>query len=745
MTTLTEHKSAFLLTLFLSVVLLAHPQSLTLDFEKGHTYPSFISNINTIADSSAYEGSQVCLCDSTNTYGLGFEIDPAKAYPRQNIGISYGIWFKTADTLSQAKIVFSIDGPNGNAFWHAYDLKTYQNGVDQWSSLQLNLHFPLDYLIGNTIKGYIWNPSHSRILIDYATIEIKGETPPSHQPEAEMGKHFITPFVEYINEQGDTLTDPSIITSLENISVNDEGRIAFKTQTTFHTNVKLLRLAYLMRMPEGKLTIYRRNQCIDTNDYQKSYYLDREGFLIESDSTIYATYHNLGISSLQIDTEQRSICFNIDYWRDHPLIHYPLVNDSLNYFEDISYRIVKEGETIEGSFDIYTNHSTKELPRIMPLWEGYESAFIFTEHADWTDLDTHRAVLFGNANITKPEDAVGGFTFFDIPVTKSVFYNNPDQITNKETSKGIFDSPIETIKTDKAFLKLLKSLKHNNFDICLHTPEIYTTARANLKEALRYMRRTFNSPSWIDHGYNNTSIHNRENLVCDGLLPHSPHYAVELWKRNKVKYLWNAYYEERNLAAYCFDNHFTQPYDGFGDAIPNRQITTLPNDCGFLLWATPSTLEINQDHEWYYYFDKKRLQHLIDHHTVFITHTYPAWCDSWRGFWEFNENGTPVAMPGFNYALQQLDSLRTTKQMLPTTISQYLSYHEKLLKISYEIQADGSIHIINNGDAIEGLTLVCQRPIVVEDKPIDFRKAGDEYLVWFNLNKHETATIRFRE
>ena len=179
--------------------------------------------------------------------------------------------------------------------------------------------------------------------------------------------------------------------------------------------------------------------------------------------------------------------------------------------------------------------------------------------------------------------------------------------------------------------------------------------------------------------------------------------------------------------------------------MPNRQITTLPDDDAFLLWATPSTLEVKNDNEWYYFFSQNRLQHLVDNHVVFITHTYPAWTDSQRGFWQYNENGTAVADPGFNFALQQIADLRETKQMLPTTISQYLSYHEKLLKISYEIQPDGSIQLTNNGEAIEGLTLICKQPIVVEDKPIDFRKVGDEYLIWFNLDKHETANIRFRQ
>ena len=457
------------------------------------------------------------------------------------------------------------------------------------------------------------------------------------------------------------------------------------------------------------------------------------------------TYHNTGISSLQLDTENRYICFNIDYWRDHPLIHYPMRSDTSDYFEDISYRNVKAGDIIEGEFKLYMD-APSDLPRIMPVWDGFQSAFIFTEHADWTDLRTHRAVLFGNENITKPEDAVGGFCYFNIPVTKSVFYWNPDNVTNTETSKGLFTGEVATIKTDKGFFKLLKSLKKEGFEICLHSPEIYTTIPSEFPKAMRFMKKQFGTVSWIDHGYNNGPEKNREDMVCDGLLPDSPQYAADLWKKNGVRYLWNAYYEENRMEPYNFDSHFVQPYDGFGDALPNRQITTLPDgDKDFLLWSTPSTLEVNEDKDWYYYFDSIRLQRLVDQHSVFITHTYPAWSDPYRGFWQYNENGTAVAMPGFNFALSQLAHFRDEKKILPTTVEQYLNYYEKLLNIDYQIVNNRTICLTNHGEAIKGLTLLCTKPIVVEGKPIDFRKVDEGYLVWFDLGKNETVTIRYKE
>ena len=742
----------------------AKAQVYTNDFENRQEWNAPWFNLHIVADSCATEENYVCFCDTIHEYGLGFGINTGKDFPNQNVNCKFDFLFK-AKTNTQADIVVSIDDTIRNRYWAAYPLSDYVNDTAEWSQVQLDLIFPSNYTQGSEIKVYVWNKGQEYLVFDNAQLEVKADVLPSYQPVVEFNAdslfhtdHYpkisdFIPIVEYINADGDTLTDASVMNTkfaynwIDYYGSPHSSIIAdiIQTETTFKEDIKLLRLAFVLPLPDGELTVYRRNQHIDTTNYQSSYYLDKEGFAIKNDSLSFSTYHNLGISSLQLNTEERTACFNIDYWRDHPLLHYPLKSDTSDMFENISFRKIKKGEVLEGKIIIFM-HAMDDLPRLMPVWDGYQSAFIFTEHADWTDLHTHRAVLFGNENITKPEDAVGGFCYFNIPVTKSVFYWNPDNVTNEKTSDGLFKGLVASIKTDKEFYKLLKTIKKQGFEICLHSPEVYTTIPSEFPKAMRFMRRQFDTKSWIDHGYNNGPEKNREDLVCDGLLPDSPQYAVELWKENGVRYLWNAYYEENRMERYNFDSHFVQPFDGFGDALPNRQITTLPNgDKGFLLWSTPSTLEVNEDREWYYYFDSIRLQRLVDQHNVFITHVYPAWSNPYRAFWQYNENGTAVAMPGFNFALSQLAHFRDEKKILPTTIEQYLSYYEKLNSIEYLIIDNKTIQLTNPNEAIKGLTLLCTKPIVVEGKVIDFRKVDEGYLVWFDLGNNETVTIRYRE
>ena len=779
----------------------AKAQIYTNNFENRQEWNAPWFNLHIVADSSAAEENYICICDTIHEYGLGFGINAGRDFPNQNVGFKYDFLFK-ADANTQADIVVSIDDSIRNRYWAAYPLANYLNDTAEWSQVQLDLNFPFDYISDGSIKMFVWNKAMEKLVFDDAKLEVK----PLHlsflpksdsivQKEYDKEKYFVlredpydktsAPITyplgmleEYIID-GDTIREFNLFVNHPSFGDWKSHSEISSTRFNFHRykdrpgheweislenwvsadNCKVVRQTLVIPFIDSTLTVYRRNLHIDSTLFQPEYYLDREGFTIGKGDRSFTLYHPTGnysfrYASLQLDAENRIAYINLDYWRDHPLIHYPLCDTIEDYFEDISCAdlIVKPGRglyigrCIRQNIYVNIGDDIHDLPRLMPVWDGYQSAFIFTEHADWTDLRTHRAVLFGNENITKPEDAVGGFCYFNIPVTKSVFYWNPDNVTNEKTSKGLFKGPVASIKTDKEFYKLLKTIKKQGFEICLHSPEIYTTIPDEFPKAMRFMRRQFDTKSWIDHGYNNGTDKNREDLVCDGLLRNSPYYAADLWEKNGVRYLWNAYYEENRMEHYNFDSHFVQPFDGFGDALPNRQITTLPNSGkDFLLWSTPSTLEVNKDSEWYYYFDSIRLQRLVDNHNVFITHVYPAWSDPHRAFWQYNENGTAVAMPGFNFALSQLARFRDEKKILPTTIEQYLSHYEKLLNIDYQIIDQNTVRLINRGESIEGLTLLCTKPIIVEGKPIDFRKVDEGYLVWFDLGKNETVTIRYRE
>ena len=343
-------------------------QTYSNDFENQYTWYQPWLNLHIEADSTSNTTNYVCICDSLHEYGLGVNLEAGKEYPRQSINCQYQFLFKAqADT--EAEIVVSIDDETGNRYWNAYFLSDFVNDTAEWSLAHLDLNFPFDYISDGTIKVFVWNKGKERLLFDDAKLEIKPIEKPNYQPAIDynadsvsfpnyfMNPSNFVPIVEYIDANGDTLTNPSVIETQFSASQfflnpneweNFESgkKLQIMAETRFKEDMKLLRLAYALPLPEGKITVYRRNQHIDSTNLQSAYYLDREGFSIESDTFSLYTYHNTNISSLQLDVKNRIACFNIDYWRDHPLIHYPLMSDTSDVFEDISYREIHKGETM---------------------------------------------------------------------------------------------------------------------------------------------------------------------------------------------------------------------------------------------------------------------------------------------------------------------------------------------------------------------------------------------------------------
>ena len=791
--------------MLLLMALAVQGQTFRDDFENGYTWYPPWTNIRLVADTilTEHPGTDTltfdtvvnhrCACLPDHEYGLGFSYAFPDSLRGRNLHLAFEADYRFPDTLVDGQLVFTIKQEDRYVFWKGYDLKPFANDAADWFRVAVELNFPADHLSGSVLNFYLWNNKQQSIRIDNASVTLTPWTMPSFLPDIDLAREWPTDddlflslpddsvpitypiglveeyildgdtLVEYhpFRRKGDSTNVYCVVSGIDTttmVLIQRNGKPVLVPTSRFFKDCLLLRQALVVPFIDSTLTLYRRNGAVDTVLFQSEYYLDREGFKIGEGERSVLSYHQLDISSTQFDADHRVAYFNLDYWRDHPLIHYPLSDTLEDVFEDRSHCHVYDGMEWIHYIPLQVGTDVQHMPRILPIPYGYASGIVFTEHADWTDLRTHRAVLFGSEKITKAKDAVGGFVHYGIPVTKSVFYNNPDQVTNDEISHGAFHGLHATVTTDRAFEKLLKQLHKRGFDICLHTPEQYTTTPGNLQEALDYMQRHFKSVTWIDHGYNNGLMHNREDLVCDGLDRQSPSYAVDQWRKHGIRYLWNAYYEENRMESWCFNNNLIQPYPGFGDALPNRQVTTLVGyeyirgslspvlhrwEPTFLTWCTPSTLEASTDLEWDYYYSEERLQKLIDQHSVHITHIYPAWVDPARGFWTYDAESTLVAAPGLNRALERIAKLRDAHQLLPMTVKTYLDHYGRLLKVSYTIIDTNHIQLHNmGGEEIKGFTLLCSTPIRFDDHRFyEYRKSGGQYYLWFDLKPYDTITI----
>ena len=763
------------------------------DFEKEDV--SIWKNVCIEEDVDACSGSHVCVCPSDRIYAFGFNLNVEE---NANALITIDMMVK-ADSKPNSVFVVSVKKEDKTIFWKSFPLSNGFVAEKQWYNNKLPLSLPNDVIKNSSLNCYVLNDKGETLFIDDFRFNLKYFNVPTYLDEIEQydlpkdlknvfdtksvnilyskkrkqivladenDKPITTPLSLFYSLIIDNDTVDFQISEFKNlktseahklrisetqkselgvqivVSEENDSNVKFNLETTYSKDVRVLRSSLIIPFLNDDFTVYRRNPFVDTCDFQSVYYLDKEGFSVFCHDKQLNLYHPDDVSSIQLDVENTTAYINMDYYYDHILMRYELM-DTADYYVDNSSAFMKEGSACKSSF-VLSMTDKVDLPRLMPVYDGYESAFIWTEHADWADVKTHRATYFGNEYIVDIDDATGGFAFYDIPVTKSVFYHNPDSVTNFEKNPE-FPGLHSTIKTDSSFFDFLKQLKDKGFDICLHTPEQYTSTRDYIAEALSFMKDNFSSPTWIDHGYNNGAENNREDMMCDGLDSLSPYYVYDLWKEYNVMFPFNATYEEmspRPFVDYVFDNELLRPYPGFGDALPLPKVMRHPSYPDVLQWTTHYTIEPGKS--WDYYLSQERIDKILDFRYVFITHFYAPWVDANRGFWEVKD-GKYVAKEGLDKTLKRLSEMRDDRLMLPTTIADYMTYQKQLANLQYRVDDDGSVILKNNNnETIKGLSLISVREMSLDDEKCFNEKKthdGDEWIIWFDIEPEEVVRV----
>jgi len=764
-------------------------------------------NAGNIDSTNAHSGNYAAFTDSVHPYGLGVEmLFPDSARDKNTVLSIQGFVF--SDTLlPDVLYVVSVENHGETAFWQGMPLKNILNHKKVWTPFHDSVIIPASITKTGKLKIYLWNQGRkSKVLVDDLTISFNQlhnpsfltdvETLPEYVSLAKRKLIFENNFYKIWNKSGDGFfisdTAGNPITNYIRYFYNEENKeshyhdlalfklvsikthgeeifLAFKTTSKFES-VKLL-LYCDKNTPEIDVTISRRykkkaeirrsallvdyalplqkvfraNRKSDTSDFENEYWLDKQGFSLSNDTTALAVYQCPDISSLQLNTKNHLAIFNLDYEKDHPFLRFPLDTDTFDYKIDESTSLYHRGDKRENSFKIFVGIKPEPLPRLMKNPHGFLATYIWTEHADWGDIRTHRAAYFGSENVVDADSATGGFVKYNIPVTKSVFYDNPDSVTNTAASDSLFTSLESAIKTDTAFAGFLQQIHKIGSEICLHTPEQFTTTPASLAHALAYIKKHFNSPTWIDHGYNNLKSNNREDFVCDGPL----NYAAPLWKKYGIRYFWNPYYEDyQTFASWGFFGSIEKMFSGYGDFYPKPDYWQHPSrTAGFYHWPTASVLYIEKEGLWNYFFSPYQLNLFTHDWGVEINHCYPAWIKPGKGFWKYDADSTVVAMEGFNRTLALMQQWKVQGLLNVTTVERFMNYQLAVNQVEYTVLPDGRIRVTNpTAHPLEGLSFAVKAKAVTVNGLRPAQKQADKNLIfWFDLSPGQSALIRVVE
>ena len=556
-----------------------------------------------------------------------------------------------------------------------------------------------------------------------------------------------------------------------------KSRLDVNVTSRFNNKTVVRREALVSGFDVPVTEVYKKNGQIDFTSFDDEYWLLQEGVRFGNGNRSAFIYHTPGISSMQLDTKKRQLFVNLDYYLDHPFIHYPFQEDAGGKWEDLSMTTYNPGSERNNQFTIYINNSSK-IPRLKLEPYGYLAGYIFTEHADGGTTRTNRAAYFGSEDIIAAKDATGGFVGHKIPVTKSIFFSDPDSAS--------YTSVINDPQYPQ-FLEFLDQLNQTGmYDLCLHTPENLNSSRARLEESIKFMYERYRTKTWIDHAFYSGKI-NREAFVSDGLNPESEYYAADLWEQYNTRYfwtpvleetrtyslkekimklkfyevsenLWKRYLSPEELHSLGFFVSFKAMINRFSDKGEFNSLMTYKSNAfptplfwqnsdhgrNFYSWGTDNVKDFKDLTDKKIRTEQKLLSKLVSDRGIFINHGY--FVRNGPGDDELiMSNGKLVVNPYFDQILGLMAKMRDDGDLYITTIRELLDYWVLTRNVSLEYKQDGTILLCNNNDKpIKGLSLAVNASnVTVNGQTPDLRKVGDDTIFWFDIEARGHVIIKF--
>lgn len=497
----------------------------------------------------------------------------------------------------------------------------------------------------------------------------------------------------------------------------------------------------------------------------------------------FAIVHPTELSSIQIDPPERRLWLNFDWAEDHPHI---VFSRSANW-DDASAIEWPAGARRHGAVRLYVGSGVAPIVRPMLAPNGALGVFVWTEHACNCDLRTHRAVYFGHEDIVRAKDAVGGFVKHRIPTTKSVFYDNEicERIAVREAS---VDGEMVAIRQNPEFETYLFELRDaGGYEIIPHGVQPNTSTRDKAIEALDYMRRNFNSQSWIDHSAfrRNVVSGGNDGYLAFGLDPAGEHYRGDLWREFGYRYFWNHATEYKEvvprhppptsssqrqkllshvkhalaqvLPRGLLEKIRKQKLETRGDQEPDRaldQFSVHParpmpiwwrnaQATGeFLNWATRATADA--------YFRpgdgpimRRRLDGLVACWGIDLHHCYPTRVERHNATWCEDGDGKFVVSPAFDETLAHMAALRDAGDLYIGTMRELMGHWEALADLHVVPQADGTTLLHNRSQVrLRGVSVAVRGGAWrIDGAEHHVRRFGTDWILWCDLSPNEQVKV----
>lgn len=543
----------------------------------------------------------------------------------------------------------------------------------------------------------------------------------------------------------------------------DSKTLQIISETLFNKAIKLNRSALILLPCRQINSFTKKNGMIENQFDDDEYWIGKRGLIECGEGSGKYLLAGGSLSSIQVEVERNEIWLNADYYLDHPGIR--IVKNGSGKWKDVSSNEYSKGDSVISEFSILFGNELATYPKLMTNPSGYLAALIFTEHADNTILETNKAVYFGSDQIDNPEDAIGGFIKYKIPVTKSIFFSNVDKLNNLEFNSGIKDLQLSVIG-NPAYIEFLKLISdYGRCEIAFHTIDPSNDRIGLLDSAFSFLKNNFDVTTWIDHGMSD-GFSNRESFSADGLDSNSENYMSDYWNKYGVKYFWNSSLEKESDCGSlkskfmsgeiidflrCYLDRITGNNDLLrsedGEHIPAPvywQNNTI--DPKFYSWGTLRSSGHYPGWIWNYVYREKRLNEFVNDRGINIVHFYPAFVGNKLGYNNgiIEKNGTSyIINKDFDKMLARLAKYRDRHKINITTIRDFMDYQiaKEKIKVIVVSKHKYSIHNQNEYD-IKGISFSVEAGSKIRvNKKYDSKRVGKELIFWFDMSGGEEVEV----
>jgi len=385
--------------------------------------------------------------------------------------------------------------------------------------------------------------------------------------------------------------------------------------------------------------------------------------------------------------------------------------------EVYSYYQTRNNSTRANSLDLPLS-SPQLTP--MPVPSGYLGALIFTEHADYTDHDSLRTVIYGTNDTKNSTYGKKGFIGHNLTATWSVF------AVSSYGGEGL-DSP--------ELKSIIDDMYANRFEITPHSLSgIVNNETPDRKMVETYLPwyANYSCRDWIDHGL--ASGARNSQLKSLGWDPNSPYYIMDLFQNNSILYAW-AFIDAKPDDAKGLSTSKNSSVGLPGDIVWQNTNLALPNGTSLYQWKTCATgkgLGLT-------YYTNSTVDHMLSTYGVSIWHDY--WPDnsslsnqSSYNYYYYKDNHT--INETFDSFLTNISAQKQAGKLWNPTASQYIDYWIAANNVEVRCTGVNTYTVVNhNSDTLSGFSMRVQGAYTpkLDGVKLSTKTNGEDTIFWMNL------------